>query len=218
MSAEAAYRDGGAGLIAGLLAPEVAAALTRQIALGVTRTGTRWLVPPSIGAKPCYEVSCLQWPMLMTFLWGMTPRIEQLAGVRLLPTYSYFRTYQQGDVCRIHADRPACEHSLSLTLGYADGIPWALEVADTPVLEAQRQTVRGDDDFGSEAHSAYPMAAGDAVVYRGYDYRHGRTVPNPNRWSAHLFMHWVDRDGPYRDQLFDGKPLQGPAEFRFPVA
>ncbi|MBS0214081.1 MAG: hypothetical protein JSR26_13040 [Proteobacteria bacterium] len=216
MSAGACYRASGAALVEGLLSPEVAAALTRQIALGVAQGGGRWLVPPSIGDKPCYEVSCMQWPVLLTFLWGMTPRIEQIAGVRLLPTYSYFRTYQRGDVCRIHADRPACEHSLSLTLAYADGIAWPLEVADSPVAQAQRQTVRGDVDFGDEAHAGLTMNPGDGVVYHGHDYRHGRTTPNPNRWSAHLFMHWVDRDGPYRDQMFDGKPMLGPVDFRFP--
>ncbi len=216
MSASETYRNGGADLIRGLLSPEVANALARQIAIGVAQGGTRWLVPPSIGSKPCYEVSCMEWPVLLTFLWGMTPRIEEIAGVRLLPTYSYFRTYQRGDICRIHADRPACEHSLSLTLAYADGLAWALEVANQPVREHQRQTLRGDDDFGDEAHSALEMQPGDGVVYRGYDYRHGRTTPNPNRWSAHLFMHWVDRDGPYHDQIFDGKPLSGPADFRFP--
>lgn len=217
MSAETAYRSGGAGLIEGLLAPEVAHAMARQIALGVAQGGARMLVPPSICAKPCYEVSCMQWPVLLTFLWGMTPRIEQIAGVRLLPTYSYFRTYQHGDVCRIHADRPACEHSLSLTLAYADGLPWALEVAHTPVRDEQRQTLRGDADFGGEAHAGFAMVPGDGVVYRGHDYRHGRTTPNPNRWSAHLFMHWVDRVGPHRDQAFDRKPLLGPVDFRFPA-
>ena len=217
MSASSAYKAGGADLIEGLLSPEVAVAMAHQISIGIAQGGARWLVPPSIGNKPCYEVSCMEWPVLLTFLWGITPKIEEIAGVRLLPTYSYFRTYQRGDVCRIHADRPACEHSLSLTLAYADNIPWALAVADKPVADDKRQTVRGDDDFGDEAYSDYAMKPGDAVIYRGYDYRHGRTLPNPNRWSAHLFMHWVDRDGPYRDQLFDGKPMIGPVDFRFPV-
>lgn len=216
MSATIGYRNGGAGLLEGLLSPEVAIAMAHQLASGVAQGGARWLKPPSIGNKPCYEVSCLEWPVLLSFLWGMTPKIEDIAGVALWPTYSYFRTYQQGDVCRIHADRPACEHSLSLTLAYADGLPWALEVADTPVAEAQRQTLRGDEDFGTEAHTAYPMTPGDAVIYRGYDYRHGRTTANPNRWSVHLFMHWVERDGVHRDQLFDGKRLSGAVDFRFP--
>ena len=216
MSASESYRNGGADLIRGLLSPEVANAMALRISQRIAQGGVRWLVPPSIGVKPCYEVSCLDLPMLLTFLWGMTPKIEEIVGVALLPTYSYFRTYQMGDVCRIHADRPACEHSLSLTLAYSDDLPWALEVADVPATPERCRAVPGDADFSDEAHSAFRMAAGDAVIYRGHGYRHGRTAPNPNRWSAHLFMHWVSRDGPHRDLAFDGKPMTGLVDFRFP--
>jgi hypothetical protein len=59
------------------------------------------------------------------------------------------------------------------------------------------------------------MEVGDAVAYQGVDHRHGRTTPNPNRWSAHLFLHWVDPDGPHRDQAFDGKGTQEPVDFTF---
>ncbi|HTA64908.1 MAG TPA: hypothetical protein VK753_05335 [Xanthomonadaceae bacterium] len=218
MSASDVYKAGGADLLRGLLSPEVAAAIAHMTALGVAHSGARWLVQPrSILDKPCYEAPSGAWPVLLTFLWGMTPKIEDIAGVHLLPTYSYFRTYQQGDVCRVHSDRPACEHSVSLTLAYADGIPWALAVADTPKTDSHReQKQRGEDGFGDEAYSEYVMAPGDAVVYRGIDYRHGRLTPNPNRWSAHLFMHWVDRDGPHRNQMFDGRNMTGPVDFRFP--
>src|SRR5471030_2106902 len=89
MNASQAYKLGGADLLHGLLSPEVATAMAHQIAVGVARGGTRWLVPPSIGNKPCYEVSCMEWPVLLTFLWGMTPGIEGVVGARLLPTYSY---------------------------------------------------------------------------------------------------------------------------------
>jgi hypothetical protein len=217
MNASMNYRNASAALLQGLLSPEVAAALAHQISLGVAGEGSGLLVPPSIGNKVCYEVYCFQWPVLLTFLWGLTPKIEEVAGVPLLPTYSYFRTYQHGDICRIHADRPACEHSLSLTLAYADEIPWALAVADTKVSDDKRRTLRGDEDFGAESYREFAMAPGDAVLYRGTDYRHGRLAPNPNRWSAHLFMHWVERDGPHRDQLFDGKPMLGPTDFKFPA-
>jgi hypothetical protein len=40
-------------------------------------------------------------------------------------------------------------------------------------------------------------------------------VPNPNGWSIHLFLHWVDRDGPVRDQAFDGSPPRGKPNFQF---
>ncbi len=216
MSPSSEYGERGAVLLQRLVPAEIAHALAHQLAQKVARQGAQLLVPPSIGNKPCYELYGYQWPLLVTFLWGMTPRIAELVGRELLPTYCYFRTYQAGDVCRVHSDRPACEHSLSLTLAYADDRPWALAVADHPVDDARRKTDRGDPDFGDEPYSEHPMLPGDGVLYRGYDYRHGRPSGNPNRWSAHLFMHWISRDGPFAEDAFDRQPLLGPVDFRFP--
>ena len=131
------YQNHGAALLQGLFAPEIVAAISYQLSEQVARTGTAMLAPPSLGDKPCYEAYGYALPVLATFLWGLTPQIETLTGCRLLPTYCYFRTYQQGDVCRVHTDRPACEHSLSLTLGYADGIAWALSVSERPLAPEQ---------------------------------------------------------------------------------
>ena len=216
MNTTSSYQDSGAILLKGLYSPELTAAFANFIGQRVSNAPSA-LVPPSIGNKVCYEVSGAQWPALMTFLWGLTPKMEAATGVELLPTYCYLRTYQQGDICRVHADRPACEHSLSLTLAYADNIPWALAVADSRVSEAQRYTMRGDEDFGSEKYSEFPMAPGDAVLYRGTEYRHGRITPNPNRWSVHLFLHWVERNGQYRDQAFDGQSMSGHVDYQFPA-
>jgi len=57
---------------------------------------------------------------------------------------------------------------------------------------------------------AVAMAAGDAVLYQGVHHHHGRVTPNPNRLSAHLFLHWVERDGAYANYAFDGQ--RPPAE------
>jgi hypothetical protein len=140
------------------------------------------------------------YPRLTGLLWGMMPVVSSIAGTELLPTYSYLRIYRKGEVCRIHTDRQACEHSLSLTLAYSDDIPWALDVACAP----QEPMSSMADDFGTSDHFSLPMQAGDAVLYQGITHSHGRLRPNPNRWSAHVFLHWVERDGPYRDFAFDG--------------
>lgn len=147
------------------------------------------------------------YPMFASFLWGMTPAVEQAAGIELLPTYAYFRLYRLGDICRVHGDRPACEHSLSLTLGYSDDIAWPLEVSPRRI---EMPFARADEQFApEEAAGSVAMQAGDAVLYQGVHHHHGRTMPNPNRWSAHLFLHWVASDGPYADQAFDGQPPPG---------
>jgi len=143
----------------------------------------------------------------------MTPAIEACAGLSLLPTYSYFRIYRAEDICRVHVDRPACEHSISLLLATSDGAPWPLEVGTVPL---EKPIQLADADFGAEQSVAVAMSPGDAVLYQGVRYKHGRTQPNPNRWSAHLFMHWVDREGPYADQAFDGHKL--PERFALDLA
>jgi hypothetical protein len=105
----------------------------------------------------------------------------------------------------VHSDRQACEHSLSLTVELGDNVPWALSM-EKRHLDAPLAAV--DTDFGAEPFTAIPMSAGDGVMYRGVNHRHGRLDPNPNSWSAHLFLHWVDASGPYADHAFDRANLE----------
>ena len=150
------------------------------------------------------EVYGMQYPPMATFLWGMTPAISALVGHDLRPTYCYFRMYRAGDICRTHSDRYACEHSLSLLLAASDDRAWPLEVGSRHI-ETPRQ--RADADFGDEAYASVPMLPGDAVLYQGVHRAHGRMIPNPNQWSAHLFLHWVDPAGPYAGQAFEGMTI-----------
>ncbi len=154
--------------------------------------------------KPAIEVYSRQYAPMATFHWGLTPAVAEVAGCELLPTYAYFRVYQQGDVCLVHSDRAACEHSLSLVIHLADDRPWPLCV-EKRRIDAPEAI---QPDFGEQEFTSLPMNAGDAVVYRGVDHRHGRIEPNPNSWSAHLFMHWVDPNGPHADHAFDRVMLE----------
>jgi hypothetical protein len=164
----------------------------------------------SLLKRSAIELYGYHYTPLLTLLWGMTPAIEVLLGRPLLPSYSYFRIYRQGDVCRVHSDRQSCEVSLSLTLAYGDGKPWALEMATDHLAEPKPVVT---DDFGGEPYQAVLMAPGDAVLYQGVHRRHGRVTPNPNSWSAHLFLHWVDPEGPYK--TFQGDGRQVPEQVRF---
>jgi hypothetical protein len=150
--------------------------------------------------RQAIEIYAYQYPPMLTFLWGLTPRIAAATGRDVLPTYAYFRLYQRDDICRVHSDRPACEHSLSLTVAYGDDRPWPLSVA-TERVETPTAVVA--EDFGGQPYGSVAMMPGDGVLYQGTHHRHGRLTGNPNSWSAHLFLHWVERDGRYRDHAFD---------------
>jgi hypothetical protein len=166
---------------------------------------------PNLLKRAAFEVYGHHYKPMLYFLWGLTPTISAIVGRDLLPTYDYLRIYRQGDVCRVHCDRYSCEHSMSLTLDYSDGEPWALEIGKERVEPSSRV----DDDFDGESYGSMKMAVGDAVLYQGVHHRHGRLTPNPNGWSAHLFLHWVDREGPYRDHAFDGQMAPGKVNFNF---
>jgi hypothetical protein len=207
------YRKDGYTHLKGLIPVEVARAFLQGIkedmgpgAIPVSQA-TRHA---SVLKRPAFEIYGNRYKPMSYFLWGLTPIVEQLVGRPLLPTYDYFRIYREGDVCRVHSDRSSCEHSLSLTLDYSDGVVWPLEFAKTRGISDSVE-----DDFGGVDYAAVGMQVGDAVLYQGVDYAHGRTSPNPNGWSAHLFLHFVDRDGDYADQAFDQKLKPERVNFSF---
>jgi hypothetical protein len=214
-SAHDDYAAQGYALAPGIIPPEVARAMLKRLHTDLERSGTpvsRLGRSSAILQREAYELSGAQYPPIATFLWGLTPGMSEITGVDLLPTYAYFRLYRKGDVCFVHEDRPACEHSLSLTLDYSDGIRWPLEIASG----ASKSTDRIQHDFGATPYRSLAMEPGDGVAYRGTEHRHGRTTPNPNGWSAHLFLHWIDPNGPHAAEAFDKLPgMTDRVEFRF---
>lgn len=211
----AGYRDSGYELVSELLPAAVTTMLYQRLAsdLDLSRNAQRYAVQGSLLTKPSIEVYSHLYTPLATLLWGLTPTASALAARSLLPTYCYFRIYQKDDICRVHGDRPACEHSMSLTLLLSDDQPWALTIEKA---RSEGPVAAIDKDFGESDYAELPMRAGDAVMYQGVNHRHGRLSPNPNEWSAHVFLHWVDPEGPHADHAFDRPALvaNGMAPFR----
>ncbi|MEO6151963.1 MAG: hypothetical protein ABIT09_02520 [Croceibacterium sp.] len=210
------YRSNGYVHVSGLVPPEAAMAFLAQLKFVLIRRELDMdSLRPKVGhrvlRRPASEIYSHDYPPLSALHWGLTPYMATVAGEDLLPTYGYFRLYREGDVCLVHGDRPACEHSLSLTLAYSENAPWDLEVAQTP---RAADVMRADPAFAADDPVvAISMAAGDGVMYRGIEHHHGRTSPNPNTWSAHVFCHWVARGGKHADQAFDGQ--MPPAQVQF---
>lgn len=212
MKIDGNYSQDGYAKVEGLISPEVGLAFVEQLKQDMGPGPvplSRVQQFPNLLQRPALEVYGHHYPPMLFFLWGLTPKISDIVGKPLLPTYDYLRIYREGDTCLVHSDRYSCEHSLSLTLAYSDGRNWDLEVERA---ESEPSAKVGPAFEGESAKLA--MQPGDGVLYRGVAHRHGRTAPNPNRWSAHLFLHWVDADGPYRDQAFDRRP-PAPVDFTF---
>jgi len=207
MNVHGDYAADGYALIEGLVPQEVASALLDCVGGGLGGPNNQFADFQSqeiLTRRPTIEIPGHSFLPMLTFLWGLTPIISELTGRDLLPSYDYFRIYQKGDICRLHTDRASCEHSLSMTLRYSDDQPWALDIARQ---RSEGPVSKLDEEFGEEPYNSIEMKPGDAVLYRGVELRHGRVTPNPNRSSAHLFLHWVERGGKFQDHAFDAARL-----------
>jgi hypothetical protein len=114
----------------------------------------------------------------------LAPRVGQAIGLELFPTYSYFRVYKRGDALARHTDRPACEISLSVSLGFVADRAWPLWIE------------------GPLGAASVELNPGDALLYRGIECPHGRDAFDGES-AAQLFLHYVDRHGPHAGWKYD---------------
>lgn len=122
------------------------------------------------------------------------PYFEQASGLKLYPTYSYARLYSQhGEELKNHRDRPSCEISATITLGF-EGNVWAIYMGDNE-----------DKSNGKKIE----MDVGDAVMYRGMDKWHWREPYFEGTWQAQVFLHYVDANGPHAEWKYDKRSSLG---------
>jgi predicted 2-oxoglutarate/Fe(II)-dependent dioxygenase YbiX len=143
-------------------------------------------------------------PVFDSLLEQLVPHFEKSCGKKLLPTYAYARLYVPGDELKIHTDRPSCEISATLTLGF-EGDVWPIYVGD---YTEQGREVKIED--GSIKHLTnereIKMNVGDAVLYRGQEKVHWREKYKEGKWQAQVFLHYVDADGPHAEWKYDKRP------------
>lgn len=140
-------------------------------------------------------------PVFDSLLEQLTPHFEKASGKRLYPTYAYARLYAPGDELKIHTDRPACEISATLTLGF-DGDVWPIYVGDYSEQGREVTTQQGETKYLTNEREI-KMGVGDTVLYRGMDKVHWREPYKEGKWQAQVFLHYVDADGPHAGEKYD---------------
>jgi hypothetical protein len=129
-----------------------------------------WMEDPQVPNTPSFYGD---WVMenLSDFL---LPKIESASGMKLLPTYTYFRVYKAGDILKKHKDKIGrCEISISMSLRKKGNI-WPIYITDTAVM----------------------LEEGDAVLYKGCEVVHWREPYTEGTKQAQVFLHYVDANGP----------------------
>lgn len=115
----------------------------------------------------------------------LTPKVSEILGEQVLPTYTYARVYSKKEVLVRHRDRPACE--VSITLNLSKDKDWSIWFQ------------RPD---GSE--SSIEMEPGDGAIYFGCTADHWRE-PFKGKEYTQVFLHYVRADGPNNWAFFDNK-------------
>jgi PKHD-type hydroxylase len=129
-------------------------------------------------------------PVFDQLLGQMASTIGQHLGKELLPTYTYARIYRPGDVLERHTDRPACEISGTMTLGFDGKHVWPIYVGD------ENNPKRID------------IPKGSLLMYMGEKLPHWRPAFK-GQWQCQVFFHYVDANGPHAAEQFDRRPQLG---------
>jgi hypothetical protein len=131
-------------------------------------------------------------PSMETMLLHLLPIMEESTGLKLFPTYSYYRVYRNGSDLKVHKDRPSCEISTTLCFNYSyddKEFQWPIFMDGKKVN----------------------LSPGDMVIYRGCDLEHWREplVHDDDVWHVQGFFNYVNQNGPYPDFKYDKRESIG---------
>ena len=145
--------------------------------------------------------------VMETLLMYMIPVMKAKTGLELIPTYSYTRLYEKGNILHRHKDRPSCEVSTTLHLG-GDEWPIYLDPTGTNSILSGRETTTIVKP-GAPKGIQVDLKVGDMLIYSGCELEHWRE-PFQGTVCSQVFLHYNHANGPFATTNFlDGRPLLG---------
>ena len=146
--------------------------------------------------------------VMETLLQYMRPIMKAKTGMDLIPTYSYTRLYEKGNILKRHKDRSSCEVSTTLHLG---GNEWPIFLDPSGanyVIYGKRE----EDSVikpGAPKGIRIDLKVGDMLIYSGCELEHWRE-PFEGKVCSQVFLHYNHANGPYaKTNLYDKRPLLG---------
>jgi hypothetical protein len=133
-------------------------------------------------------------PLMDTILGESVEKLSEIAGYNLLPTYTYTRLYGKGDELKVHRDRPSCELSATLSLGYPN------DENINPIFFSRNENLSDAVEIR--------LNPGDLCLYHGCDLYHWRPKFT-QKWYLQSFLHYVNANGPFKDFLYDKRQYLG---------
>lgn len=132
--------------------------------------------------------------LMETLIHFLQPHIENATGLKLCPTYTYYRVYRPGMDLKVHRDRPSCEISSTICFGYkyvgkTAEYRWGMFVQPGRLI---------------------CQNPGDAIIYRGCEVDHWRDSfdAGPGSYQVQAFFHFINKNGQFFPEYAYDKRLQ----------
>ena len=151
----------------------------------------------------CYS-KYADWVM-ETLLMYVIPIMKAKTGLELIPTYSYTRLYEKGNILKRHKDRPSCEISTTLHLG---GEEWPIFLDPSGgdfVIDERKNIIKPGAPKGVQVD----LKIGDMLIYSGCELEHWRE-PFQGNVCSQVFLHYNHANGPFgKNNMYDKRPILG---------
>ena len=124
-------------------------------------------------------------------------KLEEAIGKKLYNTYYYDRFYNPGQALSNHADRPACEISVTIHISSNVSNPWPIwiKTPDEYSDASKKEIVKKGENRSVILHP------GDGMVYKGCERPHWRE-PLPREYKRKWYGKTYEVEGLYYHQVF----------------
>jgi len=136
--------------------------------------------------EPSFAIAFSNDQLMLSISDNKKELLEKETGLKLLPSYTFWRWYGFGSYLKDHRDRPACE--ISITACIFKTHDWPLTISSNKL---KTKTTKVE------------LNIGDALLYLGTEDLHGRVGRYKGDGLAQVFMHYVDKDGPFTHHADD---------------
>jgi len=143
------------------------------------------------------SLACYWHPQYRSIHSGIRLKLEKELGKKLYNTYYYDRFYFPGQALTRHADRDACEISVTVHISSNTKEPWPIwiKTPDTYVDETKKKIL-----VPGENRSVI-LNAGDGMIYKGCERPHWRD-PLPKEHTRTWYGKKIEKEGLYYHQIF----------------
>ena len=144
------------------------------------------------------SLACYTRPEYRHIHTGIRLKLEKEIGRKLYNTYFYDRFYFAGQALSLHADRPACEISVSVHISSNIEECWPLWIKTPDTYNDETKTIVKEE---GESRSVC-LKPGDGMIYKGCERPHWRD-PLPSRHTGDVNIRKLDnKDDTYYHQVF----------------